>query len=262
MNGVTGRMGTNQHLMRSILAIREQGGVRRRRRRHHPGPDPRRAQRGQAGGARRAAGGRPVHDRPRRGAGRPGQPVYFDAHDRPPRARRAPGHRRRQGRLLREADRDDTAEALALYQRVQAAGREERRRPGQALAAGPAQAEAPRSTRASSAGSSPCAANSATGSSRATAARPAPLVELPQGGRRRHHRRHALPLALRHRQPLRRGGAVSCLGRDPHPGALGRAGRPYACTPTTPPTPRSNWTKASSASSTARGARACGATTC
>ena len=28
MNGVTGRMGTNQHLIRSILAIREQGGIR------------------------------------------------------------------------------------------------------------------------------------------------------------------------------------------------------------------------------------------
>ena len=27
MNGVTGRMGTNQHLVRSILAIRERGGV-------------------------------------------------------------------------------------------------------------------------------------------------------------------------------------------------------------------------------------------
>lgn len=27
MNGVTGRMGTNQHLIRSIVAIREQGGV-------------------------------------------------------------------------------------------------------------------------------------------------------------------------------------------------------------------------------------------
>ena len=27
LNGVTGRMGTNQHLVRSILAIREQGGV-------------------------------------------------------------------------------------------------------------------------------------------------------------------------------------------------------------------------------------------
>jgi predicted dehydrogenase len=28
MNGVTGRMGTNQHLVRSILAIRDQGGIR------------------------------------------------------------------------------------------------------------------------------------------------------------------------------------------------------------------------------------------
>ncbi|MFX4370068.1 hypothetical protein ABTA37_20265, partial [Acinetobacter baumannii] len=28
MNGVTGRMGLNQHLIRSIVAIREQGGVR------------------------------------------------------------------------------------------------------------------------------------------------------------------------------------------------------------------------------------------
>ena len=28
MNGVTGRMGTNQHLVRSILAIRKQGGVK------------------------------------------------------------------------------------------------------------------------------------------------------------------------------------------------------------------------------------------
>src|SRR5271166_2400164 len=28
MNGVTGRMGTNQHLVRSVLAIRKQGGIR------------------------------------------------------------------------------------------------------------------------------------------------------------------------------------------------------------------------------------------
>ncbi len=28
MNGVTGRMGTNQHLMRSIVEIIKQGGVR------------------------------------------------------------------------------------------------------------------------------------------------------------------------------------------------------------------------------------------
>jgi len=31
MNGVTGRMGYNQHLVRSILAIREQGGLATRR---------------------------------------------------------------------------------------------------------------------------------------------------------------------------------------------------------------------------------------
>ncbi len=30
MNGVTGRMGTNQHLERSIVAIRRQGGVKLR----------------------------------------------------------------------------------------------------------------------------------------------------------------------------------------------------------------------------------------
>src|SRR5689334_8123546 len=28
LNGVTGRMGTNQHLMRSLVAIRKQGGVK------------------------------------------------------------------------------------------------------------------------------------------------------------------------------------------------------------------------------------------
>ena len=28
LNGVTGRMGTNQHLVRSLLAIRDQGGCR------------------------------------------------------------------------------------------------------------------------------------------------------------------------------------------------------------------------------------------
>src|SRR5689334_19449112 len=30
MNGVTGRMGTNQHLMRSLVAIRRQGGLKLR----------------------------------------------------------------------------------------------------------------------------------------------------------------------------------------------------------------------------------------
>lgn len=38
MNGVTGRMGTNQHLVRSILAIQEQGGVRGHRGTIYPEP--------------------------------------------------------------------------------------------------------------------------------------------------------------------------------------------------------------------------------
>ena len=40
MNGVTGRMGTNQHLVRSILAIRAAGRRRARRRRRRIMPDP------------------------------------------------------------------------------------------------------------------------------------------------------------------------------------------------------------------------------
>ena len=41
MNGVTGRMGLNQHLIRSILAIRTQGGVALgRRQRADARPDP------------------------------------------------------------------------------------------------------------------------------------------------------------------------------------------------------------------------------
>ena len=49
MNGVTGRMGTNQHYIRSILAIMEQGGVRvSDGRSDHARPDPGGPQRGEA----------------------------------------------------------------------------------------------------------------------------------------------------------------------------------------------------------------------
>ena len=45
LNGVTGRMGTNQHLVRSILAIREQGGIGRQSfPPPHAGTDPHRPQ--------------------------------------------------------------------------------------------------------------------------------------------------------------------------------------------------------------------------
>ena len=55
MNGVTGRMGTNQHLVRSIAAIRAEGGVRLASgERADARPDPGRPQRGESGGARQA----------------------------------------------------------------------------------------------------------------------------------------------------------------------------------------------------------------
>ena len=92
--------------------------------------------------------------------------------------------------------------------------------------------------------------------------RPAAVLELPEGGRRRHHRRHALPLALRARQPLRPGEGGLVPGRDPHPRALGRArASPTGPRPTTRPTPPSSWRAASSRTSTPRGRCGCGATT-
>ena len=55
---------------------------------------------------------------------------------------------------------------------------------------------------------------------------PAPVLELPGSGGGRHHPRHALPLALPHRQHLRPHPVGELPRRDPHPAALGRGGRP------------------------------------
>ena len=90
MNGVTGRMGTNQHLVRSIVAIIKQGGVKLGDdETHHARPDPGRPQRGQARGARASARRRALHHRPRRRArATRATPIYFDAQThRPPRRR-------------------------------------------------------------------------------------------------------------------------------------------------------------------------------
>ena len=71
MNGVTGRMGTNQHLVRSINAIRAQGGVALADgARDHARPDPRRPQRGEGRGAGAGARRRALDDRPRRARSR------------------------------------------------------------------------------------------------------------------------------------------------------------------------------------------------
>jgi predicted dehydrogenase len=105
MNGVTGRMGTNQHLVRSILAIREQGGVALERRPRDARPDPGRPQRREGRRAGQGARHRALDDRPRRRAGQPRRHgvlrrrVHADAR-RPAQPRRS----RRQAHLLRKAD--------------------------------------------------------------------------------------------------------------------------------------------------------------
>src|SRR5690606_16526115 len=63
---------------------------------------------------------------------------------------------------------------------------------------------------------------------RRPAAGAAPVVELSQGRRRRHHPGHAVPLALRGRQPVRRSEERIVPGRDAHSATLGRE-RPAVC---------------------------------
>ena len=140
-------------------------------------------------------------------------------------------------------------------------GREARRRAGQALAARAAQAQD--ADRLGLLRTHPLGARRVRllGVRGRLAARAAAVVELPQGGRRRHHRRHAVPLALRARQPVRRSEERDVPRRDAHSASAGtrtasRTPRP----PTTPRTRRSSSRTASSRRSTARGARACAAT--
>ena len=108
MNGVTGRMGMNQHLIRSILAIRAQGGVAVGR--EVIWPEPVLVGRDERKLARLAA----AHGLERwstdldAALADPELEVYFDAQVTQAPPRRDPqGDRRRQAPLLREAgDRD------------------------------------------------------------------------------------------------------------------------------------------------------------
>ena len=107
MNGVTGRMGMNQHLVRSILAIRAQGGVALRNG-DTVMPDPilvgrnegKLAQLANAHGIARWTTNLDAALK------NPDDTLFFDArHDQAARQVAAQGDRRGQGHLLREADR-------------------------------------------------------------------------------------------------------------------------------------------------------------
>ena len=125
MHGVTGRMGYNQHLVRSILAIRDQGGIALANG-DRLMPDPiivgRDARQDPA--ARREARHRALDDRSRRGARQSRRHgVLRRRHDADARRAARPGDRCRQARLLRKAGLATISRvAVALAKKAKAAG--------------------------------------------------------------------------------------------------------------------------------------------
>ena len=227
MHGVTGRMGMNQHLIRSILEIRKQGGVALKDGTRVM-PDPILVGRNAAKIeelAKKHGVERWTTDLDQALQSKDEDLLRRRLDPAAPEAAQA-GDRRRQARLLREAGGDDARRGEGPLRGGEEGAREARRGAGQALAARACSSCRSCATRASSGGSCRCAASSATGCSKATrstaARRAAPVVELPQAGRRRHHPRHAVPLALRARQPVRRGEGGELPRRHAHSAPLGR----------------------------------------
>ena len=202
LNGVTGRMGTNQHYLRSILAIMQQGGVKiRDGRDDHARADPGRAQRSPSSRnwPRSVTGVRYTTDLGSALAD-PHNVIYFDAQTT---GRRFDGVREAiaAGKHVycEKPTATTTAQAYELYTPGPGRRREARRRAGQALAARPREtqdADRPGLLRRN-----PQRARRVRllGFRRRHRQAAAAVVELPQGRRRRHHRRYALPLALRAR---------------------------------------------------------------
>ena len=123
LNGVTGRMGLNQHLRRSLDAIRADGGVALNETEFIMpnlllvGRNPVKLE----AISQEFGNAQMVH----RSGRRTGRPEFLHLLRRPdhsPRRSREEGHRGRQTRLLREADRDHLAGALDLYELAKKAG--------------------------------------------------------------------------------------------------------------------------------------------
>ena len=130
--------------------------------------------------------------------------------------------RRRQARLLREADRDDARRGARARARRRARRREARCRAGQAVPSGTDEAQDAARRRILRPHAVGARRVRLLGVRRRPAAGAAAVVELPRRGRRRHRPRHAVPLALRARQSLRRREERVLRRRDAHPDALGR----------------------------------------
>ena len=176
LNGVTGRMGTNQHLIRSILAIMKQGGIKvSDDLRLMPEPiltgrnENKLRALAEAHGA--VTTGKPLKYTTDLDAalGDKSNEIFFDASGTLQRAgfveRAVQGE---EEHLLRKADRRHDGRSPAPRQALRRRRPEERRRAGQALAPGHAEDRRCSSSRVSSATCSASAASSATGSSPAT----------------------------------------------------------------------------------------------
>ena len=168
MNGVTGRMGTNQHLIRSIKAIRDQGGLKVGDDLDpHARPDPHRPQRhDKLQALAERTGVTPLHHRSRCRAGQSRRRDLLRClRHAATRGLRREGREGQESDLLRKTDGGGDRGGAAPGEALRRRGREERRGAGQALALGHPQVPHCCGTRASSAASSACAASSATGSS-------------------------------------------------------------------------------------------------
>ena len=207
MHGVTGRMGTNQHLIRSICAIRDQGGVALADgTRVMPDPILRRPQRRQARAPGAGARHRALEHRPRGGAGEQGR---HGCSSTPPRRRCGRG-------ILKQAIAagkhiycekpiaTGLAEALDLYRAAKKAGIKHGVVQDKLWLPGLLKLKMLRDAGFFGRILSVRGEFGYWVFEGDWQAGAAAELELPQGRRRRHHPRHAVPLALCARQPVRR----------------------------------------------------------
>ena len=263
MNGVTGRMGLNQHLVRSILAIREQGGVALPTAtascptRSWSGAMPTRSRR--SPGSTASSAGPPISSA---ALANPNDTVFFDAATTQMRADLLTQAIEAGKHIYCEKPVADSLDkALAVARLAKQRGIKNGVVQDKLFLPGPAQDQD--AARRRLLRSHPLGARRVRllgVRRRLGPAGAAAELELQEGRRRRHHPRHAVPLALRARQPVRRGSGGELPRRDAHPERVDETGEPTRPTPTMPPMRRSSSKAASSRTSTRPGACACGAT--
>ena len=233
MNGVTGRMGTNQHLARSVLAIRNQGGVTLRDG-SRVVPEPvlvGRDERKLAQLAARHSVERYTTDLDA-ALSDPANDIYFDSQTT---AQRTLGVTKAiaAGKAVycEKPTATTTAGALELYRLARAAGVKHGVVQDKLWLPGLRKLKYLVDTGFFGEILSVRGGVRLLGFRRLRAALPAAFVELPQGGWRRHHDRHVLPLALRDRQYFRRDRlALRPFGATHIGRRLDEKGAEYACT--------------------------------